>query len=102
MMRLTFPGYIHHYLCLVSHDRKFCNALTAEVVADSCNYVPDFSALKAAQVRVGIRRTLSAYKPFRLLKGFRGVGELRGQPHQPALEKGVQENQGSDVTYIVL
>ncbi len=43
-------GYVHHYLCLVPQERKFCNSMTADVISDSVKWVNDFSALKAAHV----------------------------------------------------
>ncbi|TRY62030.1 hypothetical protein TCAL_09093 [Tigriopus californicus] len=48
-IRKKLEGYIHQYLCLVPHERKFCNPLTAQVIYESARWVPDFSALKAAQ-----------------------------------------------------
>ena len=48
-IRKKLEGYIHQYLCLVPQDRKFCNALTSDILFESCRFVTDFSGVKAAQ-----------------------------------------------------
>ena len=40
---------MHQYLCVVPQERKFCNPLTGDVIAESARWMPDFSAVKAAQ-----------------------------------------------------
>lgn len=48
-IRKKLEGYIHHYLCTVPQDRKFCNPLTADVIRKSCTWIPGFSALAAGR-----------------------------------------------------
>ena len=50
------PGFIHQYMCLVPQDRKFCNAMTGEIILQSCRWVPDFSALSAARAFEAIEK----------------------------------------------
>ena len=43
-------------MCLVPQDRKFCNAMTGEIILQSCRWVPDFSALSAARAFEAIEK----------------------------------------------
>eukprot|EP00095_Tigriopus_kingsejongensis_P011905 maker-scaffold111_size354240-snap-gene-2.28 protein:Tk11905 transcript:maker-scaffold111_size354240-snap-gene-2.28-mRNA-1 annotation:"protein tamozhennic" len=48
-IRRKLQGYLHQYLCLVPHERKFCNPLTAQILSESVRWLAGFSAVKAAQ-----------------------------------------------------
>merc|ERR1719412_698221 len=48
-IRKKLEGYVHQYLCVGPQERKFCNPLTGDVIAESARWMPDFSAVKAAQ-----------------------------------------------------
>ena len=48
-IRKKLEGYVHQYLCVVPHERKFVNPLTGDVIAESARWMPDFSAVRAAQ-----------------------------------------------------
>ena len=47
--RKTLEGYVYQYLCAVPQERKFCNPLIGDVIAESARWIPDFSTVKAAQ-----------------------------------------------------
>ena len=53
-IRKKLEGYVHQYLCVVPQERKFCNPLAGDVIAESARWMPDFSAVRAAQAFTAI------------------------------------------------
>ena len=47
--RKTLEGHVYQHLCAVPQERKFCNPLIGDVIAESARWIPDFSTVKAAQ-----------------------------------------------------